>query len=498
MSQIDVHNLTFGYEGSSENIFEDVSFRLDTDWKLGFTGRNGRGKTTFLNLLMGRYEYRGAIAAGVPFAYFPFTNMDPETITRDALETMAPDAPAWALIRELYLLELTEDALDRPFGTLSNGEQTKVQLAALFAGEDKFLLIDEPTNHLDTQTRHKVAAYLKSKKGFILVSHDRVFLDECVDHILSINRQDIEITQGNFSVWWENKQRQDEFELSENERLKKDIKRLDAATKRTAKWSDAVEKSKIGQHTYDRGAVGHKAAKMMKRSKNIESRQQSAREDKEKLLKNIEKADALKLSPLSHHAPRWVELNEVTIRYGDKVACRNVNLTVGHGDRVALQGSNGCGKSSVLKLVMGEPMDIEGRWRPASGLILSYVPQDTSFLTGGLSQYARDCNIDESLFKAILRKLDFSRAQFDKDMRDFSAGQKKKALIARSLCESAHLYVWDEPLNYIDVLSRMQIEALILEHRPTLLFVEHDAAFVDAVATRKVELASKGVSSQGA
>ena len=102
--------------------------------------------------------------------------------------------------------------------------------------------------------------------------------------------------------------------------------------------------------------------------------------------------------------------------------------------------------------------------------------------------YARQRDIDESLFRAILDKLGFSRVQFDKDMADYSAGQKKKVLIAASLCEKAHLHIWDEPMNYIDIYSRMQLEELILRSTPTLLFVEHDRAFCERVATQTVEL----------
>ena len=126
--------------------------------------------------------------------------------------------------------------------------------------------------------------------------------------------------------------------------------------------------------------------------------------------------------------------------------------------------------------------------RLGSGLIVSYVPQDASFLSGSLSAYAEACGIDRTLFFAILRKLDFARVQFEKDMADYSAGQKKKVLLARSLCEQAHLYLWDEPLNYIDVFSRMQIEQLLTAYQPTLLFVEHDRTFCDKIATETVRL----------
>ena len=147
-------------------------------------------------------------------------------------------------------------------------------------------------------------------------------------------------------------------------------------------------------------------------------------------------------------------------------------------------GRNGSGKSSVLKLILGEDLTYTGSIEKGSRLLMSYVPQDTSFLCGDLSCYARDHGIDESLFKAILRKLDFSRVQFEKDMRDYSGGQKKKVLIAGSLCEKTHMLVWDEPLNFIDVISRMQIESLLLQYRPTIVFVEHDSAFCENVATK--------------
>ena len=147
MSLINVTNLTFSYEGSYDTIFENVSFQLDTDWKLGFTGRNGRGKTTFLHLLLGKYEYAGNIAANVSFEYFPYQVQDEENYTIDIIREISPDSMDWEIIKELTLLQLDEDVFYRQFCTLSKGEQTKVLLAAMFLKENAFLLIDEPTNH---------------------------------------------------------------------------------------------------------------------------------------------------------------------------------------------------------------------------------------------------------------------------------------------------------------------------------------------------------------
>lgn len=489
MSLISIQNLTFAYEGSYDNIFEKVSFQIDTDWRLGFIGRNGRGKTTFLNLLLGKYPYQGKISGTIPFDYFPFPIEDEQECPADVLND---EIPLWKLCRELSLLQADEGILYRPFYTLSGGEKTKVMMAMLFSRETNFLLIDEPTNHLDLEARAQMGKYLRTKKGFLLVSHDRILLDQCVDHILSINKEGIEIQRGNFSSWNENRLRRDAFELAENEKHKHEMKRLDQAARQTSRWSDKIEKTKNGQKVAglkpDKGHIGAQAARMMKRSKSIEHRRLSAAEEKGKLLKNLENTFDLKLHPLEYHSHRLITMNDVQIYYSESPASPAMSFVIDQGDRIALSGKNGSGKTSLLKLILGEDLTFTGNLQIGSQLKISYVPQDTGNLTGGLSEYARQCGIDESQFKAILNKLDFSQIQFGKKLEDFSQGQKKKVLIARSLCEEAHLYIWDEPLNYIDVFSRMQIEELLTAYEPTMIFVEHDRAFTNSVATRKLNL----------
>jgi len=492
MSLINISNLTFSYEGSIDNIFENVSFQIDTDWKLGFTGRNGRGKTTFLNLLLGKYEYRGCISASVPFEYFPYEIHDTNEYTIDIIKKISPDSIDWEIIKELSLLEINEDISYRIFATLSKGEQTKVLLVAMFLKDNAFLLIDEPTNHLDAEGRKKLSSYLEKKKGFILVSHDRTFLDNCIDHILAINKTNIEIQKGNFSSWWKNKELQDNFELLENRKLKRDIDRLSDSSKRTTQWSDKIESSKYGTTNsgskIDKGYVGHKAAKMMKRAKTLEYRQQDKIDEKSKLLKNIEFCEELKIKPLVFFDKKLVELTNVAIKYYDKIICEGVNFTIEQGDKIALKGKNGSGKSSILKLIIGEDVPHSGTIRKNKNLIISYVSQEFSHLEGNLSGYADKHGVDETLFKSLLRKLDFSREQFEKNIEDFSEGQKKKVLIAKSLCDRAHLYIWDEPLNFIDVISRMQIEKMLIENEFTILFVEHDSAFCENVATKTIQV----------
>ncbi|WP_342534831.1 Lsa family ABC-F type ribosomal protection protein [Lysinibacillus sp. FSL K6-1151] len=492
MSMIQVQDLTFSYPSSFDYIFEGVNFQIDTDWKLGFIGRNGRGKTTFFNLLLGNYEYSGNIISSVEFTYFPYPVSDPNKYTYEIFEEICPLAEDWEYIREIAYLDVDAEVMYRPFQTLSNGEQTKVLLAALFLTEGQFLLIDEPTNHLDTDARKTVSDYLRKKKGFILISHDRAFLDGCVDHILSINRANIDVQSGNYSTWKLNFDRQQEHEEATNQRLQKDIDRLTQSSKRSVGWSNQVEASKNGTTNsgskLDKGFVGHKAAKMMKRAKNLESRQQKAIDEKSKLLKNVEKTESLKVQPLAFPSKDMVVVTDVSIQYDDNFVNQPISFKVAQGDRIVLDGKNGSGKSSILQLLLGKPIQHTGSIHLAAGLIISYVQQDTAHLKGALSDFIEEHAIDETLFKSILRKMDFDRIQFDKDISHYSGGQKKKLLIAKSLCEKAHLYIWDEPLNFIDIYSRMQIEELIQSFNPTMIFVEHDQAFQQTVATKTISL----------
>lgn len=509
MAQINVTNLTFYYEGSFDNIFENVSFSIDTNWKLGFVGRNGKGKTTFLNLLLGKYEYEGSISTSKVFDYFPY-QISQENFKRcgaDFLEELKPGCELWRVICELDKLNVDTEVLYRPFGTLSHGERTKVMLAVLFSGENDFLLIDEPTNHLDRASREVVKEYLGQKKGFILVSHDRDLLDACIDHVLVLNRHSIEVQSGNFSTWWENKSRKDSFSQMENEKHKKEIQKLKKASEQTRQWADRNEQTKIGfdpvkEHDRSiatRAYIGAKTKKMQSRVKQMEERIDREIKEKEGLLQDIENPVDLKIFPLEHHKKVLLSASEYGLQYADAKTpvFSNLSFKLQQGDRIFLSGKNGCGKSSFIKAILAKITNNQeqtknmiegGSLETASGLIISYINQDTSFLRGDIKEFCRNRNFDESLFCAILRQLDMERVQFSKNMEEFSEGQKKKVLIAASLLTPAHLYIWDEPLNYIDVFSRMQIEKLLLAYEPTMLVVEHDVKFREKISTKVIEM----------
>ncbi len=565
MSQIRVDHLNFTYDGSPDPVFEDASFTLDTDWKIGLIGRNGKGKTTFLRLLTGELSGQGILTKSVHTAYFPYevTVARQQQPASEFAEELRSGCELWRVICELSELEEDAEILYRPFRTLSPGQRTKVLLAVLFSGENDFLLIDEPTNHLDAQARECVKQYLSGKKGFILVSHDRDLLDACTDHILVLNRKTIMVQSGNFSCWQENQQRRDQFAKAENEKHLKEIRHLKQAARRTAEWADKSERTKIGfdpvrendRSISTRAYIGAKTKKMQSRVKNTERRIEREISEKEGLLQDIEETTSLKLIALKHPKEMLATLRDFSMQYEGSAApmCRDLNFTIRQGDRIALHGSNGCGKSTLMRLLLqltgtvppdlktfhptshASPENITGTFRilraadrintqnagisvsrnntrqspdaichdgknndplptlfiggtceTASGLVISYVPQDTAFLHGSIPDFCQVHGLDRSLFCTLLNQLDFSRTQYTKDISKFSAGQKKKVLLAASLLTPAHLYIWDEPLNFIDIFSRMQIENLINTYQPTMLFAEHDIRFRENIATGTV------------
>ena len=247
------------------------------------------------------------------------------------------------------------------------------------------------------------------------------------------------------------------------------------------------------------GVLGENFNRMSER---LEKTISNLKEANYKLQKDIEQKEKLHVQPLIYPKERLIFARNLCAGYpGGGNVIRNLNFELLRGERVFLHGKNGCGKSTLLHLIrnlaeetgnrMQDHREIEtrsGLLTVGAGLTISYISQDTGFLSGTLSEYCRTEKLDYSLLLTLLRKLDFERTQFEKPMESFSEGQKKKVLLAASLATPAHLYIWDEPLNYIDVFSRMQIETLLLEYQPTMLFVEHDAGFCRRIATKTIRL----------
>lgn len=496
MTTIEIKNLTFGFDVQTTNLFEQTNLTIQSEWKLGLIGRNGRGKTTLLKLLMGEYTYSGKIEHQLNFTYFPQKVQDKTQLTYYVLQELS-DFEQWKIERELNLLQVDSDILWRPFHSLSGGEQTKVLLALLFVDDVNYPLIDEPTNHLDVMARQQVAAYLKAKKqGFIVVSHDRSFVDEVVDHVLSIEKSQLVLYQGDFSVYEEQKGLRDQFEQEQNVKLKKEIGRLKQTAAEKAEWSRGRERDKLGSPNkpgsgaiYDTGAIGARAARTMKRSKAIVKRMEDQATEKEKLLKDMEYIEPLSMNYQVTHRKKLLTVQELQLSYGERKLFSPLTFDINQGDRLAIQGPNGSGKSSVIQHLLGIFQgEVTGEVIQPQGVTISYVRQNYEDNRGTLQEFAEEHHLSYQELLNNLWKLGVERKVFQNRIEEMSMGQRKRVELAKSLATPAELFIWDEPLNYLDVFNHKQLEEVIQLVQPTMLIVEHDRTFLNKVATKIISL----------
>ncbi|QDK71498.1 ribosomal protection-like ABC-F family protein [Lactococcus protaetiae] len=493
MSNIELRNLTFGY--GAELIFDHAQINIDDKWRLGLVGRNGRGKSTLLKLLQGEIKSDSSVSTDKTFVYFPQELTDRDELTFYALSALT-EFEQWELERELTLLKVDLEVLWRPFNSLSGGEQTKCLLALLFLEQQNFALIDEPTNHLDIKSRETVANYLKKKSGFIVVSHDRDFLNQVCDHILAIERQQISLYQGTFSTYESEKKLRDEFELAEDAKLRKDISRLKQTAREKETWSRNLEATKSRKNRgfdsetkrVDKGFIGRKAANMMQKSKNLEKRMNDEIADKEKLLKNIEHIESLSMNFVPSHHKVLLRLENFSLGFDGKKLFQPLNFELNQGEIIAITGKNGAGKSSLIKYLNGTfEGETQGLLTVAHNISVAYVRQNYQN-EGFLREFAVQNQLDIELFLSNLKKLGMERHVFSQKIETMSQGQQKKVELARALSQTAQLYIWDEPLNYLDVFNHEQIESLLKNVQPTLLVVEHDRAFINHVADKEIVL----------
>ncbi|MCB0728594.1 MAG: ABC-F family ATP-binding cassette domain-containing protein [Ignavibacteriae bacterium] len=505
-----------------DKVFEDLTLNIDTGWRLGLIGRNGRGKSTLLKLLNKELSpVKGELHSVENTFCFPFVpKHSEETTFRVIRESIAPysyweikmdelskagdnesllefggilekyqNANGYeidALIRKEFAeLGMNEDLLEREFSSLSGGEQTRSLIISLFLRKDSFPLIDEPTDHLDMKGRIILGEYLSKKAGFILASHDRNFLDICTDHILSINKSDVRLNKGNYSQWKYNMQIEEEFEKRRNENLKREVRSLEAAARKNRQWSGVKEKEKIG--AWDKGYVGHKSAKLMKRAIHIEHRMNRKLDEKKSLLKNAEEERKLRITT-EKGTDKVLSAVNASLDLDGKKIFENFSLDVFKGERVALTGDNGCGKTSFLRAIKKEIELTEGSLHIPGYITITFSDQNPAWISGSLREHLLNENIDETIFRNILGVMGAWGELFDRPLETFSRGELKKVELCKSFIKQSDLLIWDEPLNYLDTDSREQLEEVILKFKPTMLFTEHDKTFVDNVATKIINM----------
>ena len=520
-----MNKMSYYYEDFYHPVYENINLAIKTEWKLGLIGRNGRGKTTLLKLLNGELEpTSGNISIPVEMEYFPYNNECGYTITRDIIKEnvgklksmedtmdtiiMENDEARfdeYSRLQEQYLemdgyeiesrmlkemdeMQLDKALLDREFDTLSGGEKTRIMLLTLFLRKKSFVLLDEPTNHLDTEGKEAVVAYLQKKKGFIVVSHDRSFLDQVIDHVISINKKDITIEKGNYSSWKYNKDKKEEFELRTRERLEEEIAQLERSAKCSRTWADIgnMQRYQFASHGRANGVETY-----MKQAKRSEARMQDNIEQKKQLLQNYEEVKPLVMNQSNDIEEKClIRIKELSFKYADhtKQIIKGFNFEVHAGERIWVKGKNGAGKSTLLKILSGALLSDAIEY--AEGLQIAMVAQEPAWKTGYIKEGFQD-TIGNPVYQRFLELCDHFELPenfLERPLETYSSGELKKINIARALAENHHIILFDEPLNYMDTYFSEQLEKAILEYKPTIIFVEHDSYFGKAIATKTIQL----------
>lgn len=525
MSKITMNKMSYYYEDFYHPVYENINLSIKTEWKLGLIGRNGRGKTTLLKLLNGELEpTSGNVSIPVEMEYFPYNNECGYTITRDIIKEnigklksmedtmdtiiMENDEARfdeYSRLQEQYLemsgyeiesrilkemddMQLDKELLDREFDTLSGGEKTRIMLLTLFLRKKAFVLLDEPTNHLDSEGKEAVVAYLQKKKGFIVVSHDRSFLDQVIDHVISINKKDITLEKGNYSSWKYNKDKKEEFELRTRERLEEEIAQLERSAKCSRTWADIgnMQRYQFASHGRANGVETY-----MRQAKRSEARMQDNIDQKKQLLQNYEEVKPIVMNQSNHIKEKClIKIKELSFKYADhtKQIIKGFNFEVHAGERIWVKGKNGAGKSTLLKILSGALLSDAIEY--AEGLQMAMVSQEPAWKTGYIKEGFQD-TIENPVYKRFLELCDHFELPenfLERPLETYSSGELKKINIARALAEDHHIILFDEPLNYMDTYFSEQLEKAILEYEPTIIFVEHDSYFGKAIATKTIQL----------
>lgn len=529
MAQIEVKDLTFYYDDFYHPVFEKLNVNMDTDWKMALVGRNGRGKTTLLKLLEGSLAASaGEIKRAGTVSYFPYSYDTEYTKTLDVVkecigglrtlevqmeqyETNAKEEESEKYLevlnlyselggyeiesricKELSQIGLPQELLEREFATLSGGEQTCMLIIALFLRKDAFVLLDEPTNHLDKVKKEYLKQYLKRKKGYIIASHDTIFLDAVTDHILAINKADISIEQGNYSTWRRNMELKEQFELRTRQRLMQEINQLERQSKLTRNWSDIGNKQK---YPFTSNARTNGTRAYMRQAKAAEQQIRDNLEEKKQLLRNLEEEKQLSIYQEILETECLLAAENITYCYEGEQAplLENVTLRIYPGDKIWLKGHNGAGKTTLLKLLSGKLQGPDIQYK--EGLSIAYVTQEPAGYVGDIRIFLRESLKEGEDFQTVYDKFmelcnlfDLPEDFVERPLETLSSGERKKVDVARVLSGNHQVLFLDEPLNYMDVYFKAQLEQALADEELTLVFVEHNEDFGRKIANKILEL----------
>lgn len=493
------------------DIFKDVSFMVEKGEHIGLVGVNGSGKTTLLHCLLepsyidsGSIRFEPGISVG--YVQQGFTDIKgtiwefmlqscPEilrlreelqhleaevsTAADDVLETIMEEYTRVTkryeyldgyhyenrIKRVLIGLGYTEEWWAQDAATLSGGQKTRLMLAAALVRNPDFLILDEPTNHLDIVMTQWLEAYLREfKGGLLVVSHDRAFLDNVAVRILEMEAGKLQSFKGNYSRYLEQKA-------------------IQTAT---------LEAAYAAQQDY----IARTEAYIRRFKAGIKSKMARGRQSQ---LNRLERMDApvkneefeLRLPPATECADRVLIMEDLSIGYGEKVLARGINITLRRGEKAALLGANGTGKTTLLKTILGEIQPLKGKAKIGNRVQIGYFSQSYERLDPKqtlLENFVMEYGFTEERTRSMLGGMLFHGDDVFKEIGTLSGGQKARLVLLKLVLDGANCLVLDEPTNHLDIMAREAVEAALTAFDGTVLVVSHDRYFINEVADRIWEI----------
>ena len=513
MIDISLKNVKKSFGGN--DVLKDVTFDVNQGERVALLGANGTGKTTLLKLLTGQLtpdegeiflapRKRVGLISQIPV--YPdgyttedvlrsaFRHLDELRDRMTALEQLMAEDTSPAVLSKYdaltaeyerlggystdYERDRVANGLDigpamrsQPFDSLSGGEKTRVNLARLLLEDTDILLLDEPTNHLDLKSTEWLETFLLRFRGTVLtVSHDRWFLDTIAQRTIELTDGRCEFYSGNYSFFVVEKQRRYEEQLAQYEKNQKEIAHLEAAADKLHLWAF------MGQDKL------HKRAFSME--KRIAKLQTAPRPRTDKKL-------SARFREQEFRGDEVLVAEELGKSYGDKLLFRDLELLIEPGERVAVMGDNGTGKSTLVKIILGEETPDTGYVRLGPAVKAAYLPQLVTFShpeRSALDTLIYDCKAQPQEARDRLAAFNFTGEDVFKTVGSLSGGEQSRLRLCMLMKSDINLLVLDEPTNHLDIASREWIEQALADYRGALLFVSHDRWFVDAFATRVWEL----------
>ena len=514
MIECSVNNLVKYY--GANKIFENISFELKTNERIGLIGQNGCGKTTLMKVLMGIEDYyEGSVnfRKGARYGYLDqIYKCNSNTTVIEILEESFEHI--WKLKKELKVIEdklkhvngeeleiemknygllLEQYELDggyevemninkichgltipdkfreTPFDGLSGGEKTRVLLAKLLLEEPDILLLDEPTNHLDIGSIEWLENFLSEYNGTVLIiSHDRCFLDKVVNKIIELEPTRANLYDGNYSDYVIEKERRFEIEYSAYINNQRKIEQMERQIERYRIWGAMRDSEKM----YVR------AKELEKRLDKVEVLDRPTLETSKIRLNN---------NPIQRTGKIVVKVENLGKSFSNKKLFSDLSFTLFYQDRLCIMGGNGSGKTTLLKILLGELSPDSGHLSLGANVKVGYLPQNVIFENEEstiLDYFITKHNITQLEARSELAKMLFLRDDVFKKIKSLSGGEKSRLKLCSLIFDKVNLMILDEPTNHLDIDSRQVLEETLINYRGTILFVSHDRYFVDKVATK--------------